>query len=171
MDVNNTETASIDPSTITRPVLFCQRYAHFTRDHKNTTSLWISVVMMSIASPVTILLNLMVIVAIKKRKELQKPVNILLSSMAVADLLVGAISMPLSVTIDILVLRQFLPQHICTSDSVINKPMIIFLCSSSIYHLTAIARERYVAIQKSIRYKVIVTKELLQKLTMAAWPC
>jgi len=35
--------------------------------------------------------------------------------------------------------------------------------------LTAIAWERYVAIQKFIDYKVIVTKRLLQKLAIAAW--
>ena len=47
--------------------------------------------------------------------------------------------------------------------------MIIFVCSASIYHLTAIAWERYVAIQKFIDYKVIITKSLLQKLSIAAW--
>ena len=126
-------------------------------------------VIILIASAVTILLNLLVIIAMKRTKELQKPVNILLASLAVADLLAGAISMPLSATIDILILHQFPRQQICTLNSVLNKPMIFFVCSSSTYHLTAIAWERYVAIQKFIDYKVIVTKRLLQKLAIAAW--
>ena len=77
--------------------------------------------------------------------------------------------MPLSATIDIFILRQASLQHICTLDSVINKPMLAFLCSASLYHLTAVAGERYVAIQKCMHYKVIVTKGLLRKLSIAAW--
>ena len=106
-------------------------------------------VMIPIASAVTILLNLLVIVVIRRRKELQKPVNILLAGLAVADLLAGAISIPLSATVDISILHQFSLQTICTLDAVLNKPMIFFVCSSStcIYHLIAIAWERYVAIR------------------------
>ena len=169
MDVNNTETTDNYPSTNTRSVFFCPKFPRFIWDLKNTTILWILVVIIPIASAVTILLNLLVIVAIKRRKELQKPVNILLSSLATADLLAGAISMPLSATVDISILHQFSLQKICTLDAVLNKPMIFFVSSSSIYHLTAIAWERYVAIQKFIDYKVIVTKSLLQKLSIAAW--
>ena len=169
MDANKTDTVGIDSSTNTRTVFFCPQYPHFSWDLKSTTISWILVFILAIASPVTILLNLLVIVAVKRRKELQKPVNILLSSMAVADFLVGTTSMPLSATIDIFVLRQASLLHICTLDSVINKPMLAFLCSSSLYHLTAVAGERYVAIQKCMHYKVIVTKSLLRKLSIAAW--
>ena len=77
--------------------------------------------------------------------------------------------MPISATVDIFILRQVSPNHICTLDSVISKPMFFFICSSSFYHLTAIAWERYVAIQKLIDYKVIVTKGLLQKLSLVTW--
>ena len=126
-------------------------------------------VVIPIASAVTILLNSLVIVAIKRRKELQKPVNILLASLAVADLLAGAISMPLSTTVDILILHQFSLQKICTLDAVLSKPMFFFVSFSSIYHLTATAWERYVAIEKFIDYKVMVTKSRLQKLSITAW--
>ena len=126
-------------------------------------------VIISIASPVTILLNSFIIVAVKRRKELQKPVNILLSSLAIADLLTGAISMPLTVAVDILILRQVSFEHVCTLESVASKPMSIFLGFSSLYQLTAIAWERYTAIQKTMRYKVVVTKSLLKKLAIVAW--
>ena len=166
--MNNTETTD-HYSTNTRSVFFCPKFPRFTWDLKNTSILWILVVIILIASAVTTLLNLLVIIAIKRTKELQKPVNILLASLAVADLLAGAISMPLSATVDILILHQFSRQQICTLNLVLNKRMIFFITSSSIYHLTAIAWERYVAIQKFIDYKVIVTKRLLQKLAIAAW--
>ena len=89
--------------------------------------------------------------------------------MAVGDLVVDAISMPLSASVDILILRNTSLEHICTLDSMANKPLLIFLCSCSLYHLTWIAWDRYVAIHKLIDYKVIVTKGLLQKLSIAAW--
>jgi len=167
--INNPETTDIDPSTNTRSVFFCPQLPHFTWDLKNTTFPWILVVVISIASPVTILLNSLIIVAVKRRKDLQKPVNILLSSLAVADLLVGVISMPLTATVETLILRQVSFQHVCTLESAVNKPLTIFLSFSSLYQLTAIAWERYMAIQKTMRYKVIVTKGLLQKLAIGAW--
>ena len=169
MDVNSTQTTDNYPSTNTRSVFFCPKFPRLIWDLKNTTILWILVVVIPIASAVTILLNSLVIVAIKRRKELQKPVNILLASLAVADLLAGAISMPLSTTVDILILHQFSLQTTCTLDAVLSKPMIFFVCSSSIYHLTAIAWERYVAIEKFIDYKVMLTKSRLQKLSITAW--
>ena len=64
-------------------------------------------------SPVTILMNLLVIVTVVKRRELQKLSNILLRSLALVDLLVGAVSMPLSATVDVLILRQIPVEHIC----------------------------------------------------------
>ena len=57
------------------------------------------------AFPVTIFLNIVVIKTGKQKIEMQNKSNILLASLAVADLLVGhAISMPLSITADALVL-------------------------------------------------------------------
>ena len=150
-------------------MFLCPLYPDYTWNLKSTTTSWILVFITAFASPVTILLNLLIIIAVKRRKELQKPVNILLSSMAVADFLSGAILMPLSATVDILIFRQVSLQYICTLDSAISKPMTIFICFSSLFHLTAIAWERYVAIQKSIDYKVIVTKGLLKKLALVAW--
>ena len=54
------------------------------------------------------------------------------------------------------IVNQFSRQQICRLNSVLNKPMIYFVCSSSIYHLNAIAWERYVVIQKFTYYKDIV---------------
>ena len=169
MGINNTETTDIDLSTNARSVFVCPQLPQITWDLKNTTIPWILVAIIYIASPVTILLNSLIIVAVKRRKKLQKPVNILLSSLAVADLLVRVISMPLTATVEMLILRQVSIQHVCTLESAVNKPLSIFLSFSSLYQLTAIAWERYLAVQKSLRYKVIVTKGLLQKLAIGAW--
>ncbi|KAL9964215.1 hypothetical protein ACROYT_G027822, partial [Oculina patagonica] len=121
-----------------RSVSFCPQLS--TWDLNNTTFPWILVVFIAITSPVTILLNSLVIIAVKKRKELQKHSNILLASLAVTDLLAGAIAMPLTAAVDILILRQVSFKHICTLDLiVINKNVILFLSAASLHHLTVIA--------------------------------
>ena len=84
----------------------------------HTTSFKIIVVITTIACPVTIELNLLGIIAVKTRRELKKNSNILLSSVALADLLVGAVSMPLSITLDTLVNERVLDVDIiCAIDS------------------------------------------------------
>ncbi|XP_078381390.1 uncharacterized protein LOC144664145 [Oculina patagonica] len=164
MDINSTIA-----STQSRLVFQCPQLPFFTWALNNITFPWILVVIIAIASPVTIFLNSLVIIAVKKKKELQKHSNILFVSLAIADLLAGAITMPLSAAVDILILRQVSFEHICTLDLLINKNMIIFLSSSSLHHLTVIACERYVAIHKWMDYKVIVTKALLKNLAIAVW--
>ena len=89
--------------------------------------------------------------------------------MAVTDLLVGSLCVPLSAVLGLLVPYQIVTDHyICKLDSVAIWFMIT-LAICSIFHLTMIAWERYVAIRKWIDYKVIVTRSRLKKLAMIAW--
>ena len=138
-------------------------------DLHDTTSPWVFAVVSSIISPTVVLLNALIIIAVKRRKELQRASNILLSSMAVTDLLVGSLCVPLSAVVGLLVPYQIVTDHyICKLDSVAISFMIT-LAICSIFHLTMIAWERYVAIRKWIDYKVIVTRSRLKKLAIIAW--
>ena len=89
--------------------------------------------------------------------------------MAVTDLLVGSLCVPLSAVVGLLVSYQVLKDHyICVLDFVaISSTVILTICS--IFHLTMMARERYGAIRKWIDYKVMVTQSLMKKLTIMAW--
>ena len=165
MDLHN---AVANSSTEIRSVFICPAIPDVVWDLHDTITPWSLVTITSIASPTTILLNALVIIAVKQRRELQRLSNILLSSLAVADLLVGAISMPLSATFDLLVSRQVLLDHVCVLDAV-SVQSIFVICASSVYHLTLIAWERYVAIQKYMDYKIIVTRSRLRKLAIRAW--
>ena len=167
MDLNNTETA-INPSTQGRSVLICPAYPDFTWDLTDNTIRWALVAIVSIASPTAILLNALVIIAVGQRKELQKLSNILLSSLAVADLLVGAVSMPLSAAVDLLIARRVFVEDVCILDSVyLTATLAIYI--TTLYHLTFIAWERYVAIQKWKDYKAILTRSRVKKLAIGAW--
>ena len=168
LDHNPTE-MSIMSSSTTKSVFNCPQVPQFIWDVHDTISPWIFAALASIISPAAVLLNALVIIAVMKRRELQKPSNILLSSMAVTDLLVGAISIPLSALDGFLLPYQILPaQHICTLDAA-TAWFSITLTICSLVHLVVIAWERYVAIQKCMEYRVIVTKSRLKKLAVIAW--
>lgn len=116
----------------------------------------------------TVLMNAMVILAIKQKRELRRPSNILLSSLAVTDLVIGIIVMPLFVTVNFLIFQQVWSEFTCTL-FLVNPCIIQLLFKTTLYHLTIIAWERYVAIQKWMDYKILVTNSRVKNLAIAAW--
>ena len=168
MGPNETERATIFPNS-TRSVFYCPHDPHLVWDLHDTTSPWVLAAVASIISPLAVLLNALIIIAVKQRKELQRASNILLSSLAVTDVLVGSLSIPLSAVVELLVTHQVLADHyICVLDFVaISSTVFLTICS--FFHLTMIAWERYVAIRKWIDYKVMVTKGRMKKLAIVAW--
>jgi len=120
------------------------------------------------ASVPTILLNAFIILAVKQRRELQKPSNILLSSMAITDLLNGLIVMPISATSDFFILGQVSYQHTCLLNTV-NMFFGPLLSTATLHHLTIIAWERYVAVQKWMEYKLKITNGRLKKIARGTW--
>ena len=169
MDQREAELNTSSFSNTTRSVFYCPHDPHLVWDLHDTTSPWIFATVASIISPTAVLLNALVIIAVKQRKELQRASNILLSSMAVTDLLVGSICVPLSAVVGLVVPYQIQADHyICKLDSVaISFTITLAICS--IFHLTMIAWERYLAIRKWIDYRVIVTRGRLKKLAIIAW--
>ena len=74
-----------------------------------------------IICPVTIFLNILVIIGVKRRRDLQNiNSNILFANMAVADVLVGAVSMPLTVISDVLALGKFLDTGVFCGIAFVN---------------------------------------------------
>ena len=168
MSSNETETATVLSNT-TRSVFYCSHAPDLVWDLHDTISPWVFAAVSSIISPTVVLLNALIIITVQRRKELQRVSNILLSSMAVTDLLVGSLCVPLSAVVGLLVSYQLLADHyICKLDFVAIS-VTITLTACSIFHLTMIAWERYVAIRKWIDYKVIVTRSRLKKLAIIAW--
>ena len=169
MDQREAELNTSSISNSTRSVFYCPKDPQLPWDLHDTTSPWIFAAVASVISPTAVLLNVLVIITVKRRKELQRASNILLSSMAVTDLLVGSLCVPLSAVVGLLVSYQLLTDHyICKLDFV-TISVTITLTACSIFHLTMIAWERYVAIRKWIDYRVIVTRSRLTKLAIIAW--
>ena len=169
MDQREAELNTSSISNTTRSVFSCPHDPQLVWDLHDTTSSWIFAAVACIISPTAVFLNVLVITEVKQRKELQRASNILLSSMAVTDLLVGSLCVPLSAVVGLLVSYQLLADHyICKLDFVAIS-VTTTLTACSIFHLTMIAWERYVAIRKWIDYRVIVTRSRLKKLAIIAW--
>jgi len=74
----------------------------------------------------------------------------------------------MSLSVVLLIIRQVSLEHFCMFNSISVNLMACFIFSS-LYHLMAIAWERYVAVRKWKEYKVIVTKCRLTYLAIFAW--
>ena len=88
--------------------------------------------------------------------------------MTLVDFLVGAVSMPLTTTLDTLVL-----QRVLVVDLICTMYLLIPLCcklftTRHFLDLLLIAWERYVAIAKSMEYKAIVTETVYNKYARVA---
>ena len=95
------------------------------------------------ASFPTVILNELIILAIKQRRELQKTSNIMLSSLAVTDLLAGFILMPRDAAIEFFFsLLQISFEYSCVLYALTHffRPLLF---SATMHHLTIIAWERY----------------------------
>ena len=168
MTVNDTATL-VNSSSASRSVFFCPKWPQFIWDFSHTTSLKIIVAVMTTACPVTVLLNLLVIIAVKTREELKRNSNILLSSLAAVDFAVGAVSMPLTITTDSLILQRFSSEDIICTIDLISDFVLYSSYGVSFFHLLLIAWERYVAIKKWMDYRAIITSRRLKKYVRIAW--
>ena len=113
--------------------------------------------MLLIACPLVILLNALVIVVIKTKRRLQTMSNILLASLAGADLAMGLTAQPAFIAKEISRLASRLHSVYGTLYD-ITPSVLVVLCLASIFHLVLISADRFVAIKCSLRYDTVVTK-------------
>ena len=165
MDLNSNETTNSSFSS----TFYCKYAPNGTSWEVSSSAFDLTIGLISvIASLSIIIMNGFVILAIKQRKELQKPSNVMLSSLAVTDLLTGVIVMPTSITIDFFILRQVSFEYTCMLYAV-NLFFIPFLVSATLHHLTVVAWERYMAVQKWMDYKLKITNGRLKKIAIGTW--
>ncbi|RMX37098.1 hypothetical protein pdam_00016587 [Pocillopora damicornis] len=138
-------------------------------DSTQKTSLQLAVVVATVACPFTVLLNIVVITTIKKVRQLQTNSNILIASLAAAGLLVGAVCMPLTISLDTLILRGYASENVICTRVLVAMVVLYTAWSASFYHLVIISWERYLAIVKRVEYKIIITKSRVKKYAGIAW--
>jgi len=112
-------------------------YAH-SSSHLLVTSMVLGIMILA-----TIIGNVFVIAAIVLERNLRNVANYLIASLAVADLLVAALVMPLAAVNEVSS-RWFLGREAC--DAFIS--FDVLCCTSSILHLVAISLDRYWAVTR-----------------------
>ena len=166
MSVSNSGDSLVNSS---KAVFFCPRDPMFVWDLENEVSLQLVIAITTIAAPFTTFLNTLVIVTIQKTRELQTNSSILISSLAITDLLVGAVSTPLIITVDALILRGTVPESIVCKINHSAAFVLYIAYSASYMHLILMGWERYVAIAKPMKYNVLVRKGRIKRYSGVVW--
>ena len=102
-----------------------------------------------------ILGNSLIIIAFKRNSKLQTMTNLFFASLAVSDLLVGAISIPSWMYFLLYDLNNPFPSAANLQFRQVYKFFDVFSALTSIAHLTVISIERNIAISKPLRHRVI----------------
>ena len=137
-------------------------------DSASSGSLITAAVLSSIASPFTIYLNVLVMVAVKIKRRLQTHPNILLAGMAVTDLLVGLVVQPLYITKTIFLLQGKGFHEFCGIEEAFTVSFTL-ASTASLLHLVLISGERYLAMNHTFTHAYVVTKTRLMVSSAVAW--
>ncbi|XP_028654824.1 trace amine-associated receptor 13c-like [Erpetoichthys calabaricus] len=118
----------------------------------------------STAILVTVGGNLVVIISISHFKQLRTPTNLLVLSLAVADLFLGLFSMPL-VMVRSVETCWFFGSTVCIMYSFVD----VVLCAVSVFHLVFIAIDRYHAVCDPMHYPSKITVSTVWMFIAIGW--
>ncbi|XP_069062152.1 5-hydroxytryptamine receptor 2C [Pleurodeles waltl] len=109
--------------------------------------------------------NILVIMAVSLEKKLQNATNYFLMSLAVADMLVGILVMPVSLVTILYDYAWPLPNKLCP----ICVSLDVLFSTASIMHLCAISLDRYVAIRNPIEHSRFNSRTKAMMKIAAVW--
>ena len=125
-----------------------------------------AIIINSIACPFTVLLNVLVIMAVKRRPRLQTNINILLACLAVTDALTGLVMQP-----SFILWKTFqvlgTPYQNAVQDVSNSSFRALTVCSC--LHLMLITCERLIAIKFTTHYSYIVIKRNIKVVVISFW--
>ncbi|KAM3876353.1 trace amine-associated receptor 1-like [Diretmus argenteus] len=113
----------------------------------------------------TVMLNLLVIISISHFRQLHTPTNVLLVSLAVSDLLVGLLVIPLRIYS--LQSCWFLGNLVCALFYFVT----FIVMSASVGSMVLISVDRYVAICNPLRYSSMMTTSRVKICVCLCWIC
>ncbi|XP_029559590.1 trace amine-associated receptor 13c-like [Salmo trutta] len=132
-----------------------------------STSIYITLyIFLSLISAATVFLNILVIISISHFKQLHTPTNLLILSLAVSDLLVGLIVIPV-VTVAVMESCWGFGDYFCVFHA-----YIACLCTSlSLGNLVLISIDRYVAVCDPLLYHSKITITRMMCCISITWCC
>ncbi|XP_078375906.1 histamine H2 receptor-like [Oculina patagonica] len=125
----------------------------------------IIIVINSIACPLTVLLNALVVMAVKRRPRLQSNTKILLACLAATDVLTGLTVQPSFILWQIFELLRM--DHFRWFKIHNSGFRVLSLCSC--LHLMLVTCERLLAIKFTMRYPYLVTARNIKVAVIAVW--
>ena len=122
--------------------------------------------------PFAILLNTLVIVAVKTKRHLRTKSNTSLACLATTDFAVGLIAQPLAITFFILFLIGSSPQTMTRIVVCVSSAVGETCIAASLLHLLLMSGERYLAIKHPFAYENgLVTEARIIMASGMAWMC
>ena len=107
-----------------------------------------------------VIANSLVILLIWRRRRLRTTSNLMLTSLAVSDLLTGLLAVPMVIACSL-----SLKVEVCIAMDTWNR----FLAFSSVGHLFLLSVDRYIRVTKMLQYPTIVTEERLRWALASVW--
>ncbi|XP_077170392.1 5-hydroxytryptamine receptor 2A isoform X1 [Paroedura picta] len=114
---------------------------------------------------VTIAGNILVILAVSLEKKLQNAMNYFLMSLAIADMLLGFLVMPVSMLTILYGYAWPLPRNLCAIWIYLD----VLFSTASIMHLCAISLDRYIAIRNPIHHSRFNSRTKAFAKILAVW--
>ena len=132
----------------------------------------LSITLNVVTLPFVIVMNALIIIAIKTRRRLQTMYNIMLASLAGTDLVVGIMSQPTFIAQEIFFLTGPPLTEYCR---IYRMTIWVYLSpvTASLIQLAILSVERYIAMKYSLKYDSIVTSTRLTVAIVCSWlfPC
>ena len=150
---------------------------HFSRNvsdeglHLHLTEqvvLIIQIVVTTTTFPFTILLNILVILAVKKTPRLQSKANILLACLAATDAFIGITAQPSSILVEVfrLIDMTSLAQKIRQN---FHNRVLLAGITNSLLHLMLVTFERLVVIKFTVQHPFLITEKYIKISVATFW--
>lgn len=137
--------------------------APFALPHTEAVTALIILVVTVIIS-VTIVGNVLVIVAVLTSRSLRAPQNLFLVSLASADILVATLVIPFSLVNEVMGYWYF-----GSTWCAFYLALDVLFCTSSIVHLCAISLDRYWSVTKAVSYNLKRTPKRIKSMIAVVW--
>lgn len=121
-------------------------------------------VLLSCVTVLTVTLNLLVIISISHFKQIHAPTHLLLLSLAISDLLVGLLVMPVEM-IRFIETCWLMGDFVCALSYIVG----FSLTSASVGNMVLISIDRYIAICFPLHYVAIVTQGRVEVCVCLCW--
>lgn len=124
----------------------------------------VAVLLVFLFSPMILIGNSLVLVAMYRFKRLRTPSNYLMTSLATSDLGIGMF-MPVGMYLELGGARDFTSAHVC----LLSYGFAITLCCVSVLVMVAIAVDRFTSLARPLRYANLITHTAVERYIAVFW--